>query len=46
MKEKPILIRLFFVLLSFCWLNLTSLHTEPLHGADLNQLNLQIDGMT
>lgn len=46
MKEKHVLIRLFFVLLSFYWLILTSLRSEPLHGAKLNQVALQIEGMT
>ncbi len=46
MKEKRILIRLFLVLLPLCWLTVFSLYTEPLHGAELNQVNLQIEGMT
>jgi len=46
MKEKRILTGLFLLLFPFCWLAIAALHSEPLHGADLNQVNLQIGGMT
>jgi hypothetical protein len=46
MKEKHILLGFVMALLPFFWLTSISLHSEPPYGADLNQVNLQIEGMT
>jgi len=46
MKEKHILICLFLVFLPLCWLTVPLLHCEPLHAVELNQVSLQIEGMT
>lgn len=46
MKEKHVLIRLVFVVLSLLLLTLNSLRSQEFYGADLSQVNLRIEGMT